>query len=149
VCVMPRTSPLRRKAAIDADDFLAQSWIGYPADAPLGRIQRRFLGARADAVCPIEADSPVAASSYAKNGLGAALVNLSSLSPEIRGHVLVRPLAQDLRVGIWASYSNLTPPSVVCQMLLATLACLAKEQLRQDETPVAAKAGHLEHVSRR
>jgi DNA-binding transcriptional LysR family regulator len=148
VCVMPRTSPLQHKDTIEADDFLAQLWIGYPADAPLGRVQRRFLGARSDAVCPIEADSPVAASSYAKNGLGVALVNLSSLSPEIRGHVLVRPLAQDLRVGIWASYSNLTPPSVVCQMLLTTLACLAKEQLQRDKTPASARVGHLEYISR-
>jgi DNA-binding transcriptional LysR family regulator len=148
ICVMPKTSPLRRKAAIKAEDFLAQPWIGYPADAPLGRVQRRFLGMRSDAGCAIEADTPVAASCYAKNGLGSTLVNLSSLPPEIRERVVVRPLAQDLRIGIWASYSNLTPPSVACQKLIATIACLAREQLQQDETPVAGAAKQLERVSR-
>lgn len=145
VCVMPKTSPLRRKTAIGADDFLAQPWIGYPASAPLGRVQRRFLGARSDTGCAIEADTPVAASSYVKNGLGSALVNLSSLPPEIRERVVVRLLAQDLRVGIWVSYCSLTPPSVACQKLIATVACLAREQLQQEG---ADAAKHPERVSR-
>jgi DNA-binding transcriptional LysR family regulator len=148
VCVMPRSSPLRRKAAIEAEDLLAQPWISYPAHAPLGRVQRRFFGTRSEAGYAIEADSPVAAASYVKNGLGSTLVNLSSLPPEIRERVVVRPLAQDLSIGIWASYSNLTPPSVVCQKLIATIACLAREQQQQDGTPVPAMAEPAKRVSR-
>ncbi|WP_179284153.1 LysR family transcriptional regulator [Bordetella genomosp. 10] len=132
VCVMPRTSPLRYKAVIRAEDFLSHPWIGYPPQAPLGKTLRRFLGSHADAVCAIEADTPVAASAYAKNGLGSAIVNAASLPPEIRERTIIRPLDEDPRIGIWASHSNLTPPSVACQKLIAAIRCLAKEQLQKD-----------------
>ena len=132
VCVMPRTSPLRHKAVVGPDDFVSHPWIGYPAHVPLGRTQRRFLDGHAGAGCSMECDTPVAASAYVKNGLGAALVNSVSLPPEILERTVVRPLAGDVRIGIWASYSNLTPPSVACQKLVAALACLAKERQQKE-----------------
>ena len=131
VCVMPKQSPLAQKKIITPNDFLAHPWVGYPRDVPMGRVLRCFLDIDPGEDWTVEADTPVSASSYAKNGLGSALVNASCLPPEIRSCVTVRSISADLHVSLWASYSNQTPLSLACQKLINTISCLSRELMRQ------------------
>lgn len=144
VCVMPKQSSLAQKTSITPDDFIAHPWISYPGDVPMGQVLRRFLDMDPAGHWIVEADTPVSASSYAKNGLGSALVNASCLPPEIRSRVTVRPLSTDLHVSLWVSYSNLTPPSLACQKLINTIGCLSRDLMRQGSRTDRAVATKIE-----
>ncbi|OWT80544.1 LysR family transcriptional regulator [Achromobacter sp. HZ28] len=131
VCIMPREHPLAACKAVAPAEFTAAAWIGYPSDAPLGRVLTSFLGytpSRPPAA--IEVHSPVTALAFVQQGLGPALVDSWCVGPQARAHVAVRPIVPSAHIGIWATYSDLQPLPLMAKRFLSAL-----KKVLQDEPP--------------
>ncbi|OZI34490.1 LysR family transcriptional regulator [Bordetella genomosp. 10] len=129
VCVMPSDHPLARCQAVAPADFAAGAWIGYPADAPLGRVLTAYLGYAPNRTpAAIEVHSPVTALAFVQQGLGPALVDSWCVGPRTRAGLAVRPIVPPAHIGIWATYSELQPLPLMARRFLAAL-----KKVLQDE----------------
>ncbi len=122
VCIMPRDHPLADCKAVAPSDFTAAAWIGYPPDAPLGRVLTSYLGyAPTRQPAAIEVHSPVTALAFVQQGLGPALVESWCVGPQTRAGLAVRPIVPSAQIGIWATYSDLQPLPLMAKRFLAAL----------------------------
>jgi DNA-binding transcriptional LysR family regulator len=135
VCIMPRGHALERCERVGPEDFGAASWIGYPANTPLGRVQKAFFasglpqgkqggstpGGEPARPALVEVHSPVTAVAFVLQGLGPALVDAWCLGAEALQSVTVRPLTAVARIGIWATYSDLQPLPLMARRFLGVL----------------------------
>ena len=121
VCLLPATHPLARRDAVRPPDLPGTAWIGDPAVAPLGRVLAAWMGAEAAASAAIEVHSPITATSFAQQGLGAALVVRWSLPPALADGMVLRPLEPAASVGIWAVSSRIEPPPVLAKRFVTAL----------------------------
>ncbi|QYJ24201.1 LysR family transcriptional regulator [Achromobacter sp. ES-001] len=121
VCVMPAAHPLASHKVVHPEDFSSAAWIGYPRDTPLGRALVTFFGAGPRHAAAIEVHSPVTACSFVQQGLGPALVDAWCVSPEQSANVVLRPIAPEASVEIWATHSNLSAPPLLARRFLAAV----------------------------
>jgi DNA-binding transcriptional LysR family regulator len=121
VCLMPATHPLARQPVVRPQDLPGTSWIGYPAVAPLGRVLASWMGAEAAGSAAIEVHSPITATSFAQQGLGAAVVVRWSLPPALADGMVLRPLQPEASVGIWAVSSRIEPAPVLARRFVTAL----------------------------
>jgi DNA-binding transcriptional LysR family regulator len=129
-CIMPADHPLARHAVIQAQEFLATSWIGYPADTPLSKRSKPFFGGKLIGAPDVEVHSPMTAYSFVRQGLGPALVDGTCLDWAMPDpSIAVRPIEPACDIDIWATHSNQAPLSLPGRRFLAALeATLAEEQ---------------------
>ncbi|WP_082621402.1 LysR family transcriptional regulator [Bordetella sp. N] len=129
VCIMPRDHPLAACKAVAPADFTAGTWIGYPPDAPLGRVLNAFLGYTPNRPpAPLEVHSPVTALAFVQQGLGPALVESWCVGPQTRTGLAVRPIVPSAHIGIWATYSELQPLPLMAKRFLAALKKVLQEE---------------------
>jgi DNA-binding transcriptional LysR family regulator len=121
VCLLPATHPLARQPVVRPQDLPGTAWIGYPAVAPLGRVLAAWMGAEAAASAAIEVHSPITATSFAQQGLGAAVVVRWSLPPALADGMVLRPLEPEASVGIWAVSSRIEPAPVLAKRFVTAL----------------------------
>lgn len=121
VCLMPASHPLARVQVVQPQALRGTPWIGYPPVAPLGRALVHWMGAQTAASAVIEVHSPVTAIAFAQQGLGAALVVQWSVPQALAPGMVVRPLAPDASVGIWAVSSRLEPVPVLAKRFLTAV----------------------------
>ncbi|HBL65316.1 MAG TPA: LysR family transcriptional regulator [Achromobacter sp.] len=121
VCVMPAAHPLASHKVVHPEDFSSAAWIGYPRDTPLGRALVTFFGAGPRHAAAIEVHSPVTACSFVQQGLGPALVDAWCVSPEQSANMVLRPIAPEASVEIWATHSNLSAPPLLARRFLAAV----------------------------
>ena len=120
LCILPASHPLADEAAIDPQQLGHTAWIGYPADTPLGRICGQQL-AMDVASASIQVRSPVIALKWVQMGLGAAIVDASSLPQAAAGDCVVRPLSVVVQTGIWAITSARHPCPAIAQHFVDAL----------------------------
>jgi DNA-binding transcriptional LysR family regulator len=121
VCLLPASHPLAQRPVVRPEDLPGTAWIGYPSQAPLGRVLAGWMGAQAAASAGIEVHSPITAVSFAQQGLGAALVVRWILPPALAEGMVVRPLEPQASVGIWAVSSRIEPLPVLARRFLSAL----------------------------
>lgn len=121
VCILPPGHALAARSVIRPEDFSSVDWVGYPAEAPLGRVLAEFFGGTPSHAAAMEVHSPVTAAAFVQQGLGPAMVDAWCVGPELRRSVAVRPIAPAARVGIWATYSDLQPLPLMARRFLAVL----------------------------
>lgn len=126
VCLVPAKHPLAQQEAVCAEDLRAVRWIGYPAAAPMGRMLAALLGPTLAASAQIEVHSPITASAFAQQGLGAALVVRWSLPLVLPPDMKVLPVLAATPVSIWAVQSRLEPLPVLAQRFLTALGHVLK-----------------------
>ncbi|WAI81375.1 MULTISPECIES: LysR family transcriptional regulator [Achromobacter] len=121
MCVMPPAHPLTSHKVVLPEDFSSAAWIGYPRDTPLGRALQAFFGDGPRHAAAIEVHSPVTACSFVQQGLGPALVDTWCVSTEQSAHMVLRPIAPEANVEVWATYSNLSAPPLLARRFLAAV----------------------------
>ncbi len=109
VCLAPRGHELAGHEVVHAGDFSCAQWIGYPPDTPLSRALAPFFGGEPACAPAVEVHSPVTACAFVLQGLGPALVDRWCVTPELAGHVEIRPVEPPAHVQIWATHTNLAP----------------------------------------
>jgi DNA-binding transcriptional LysR family regulator len=121
VCVLPVTHPLASHDVVHPEDFSSAAWIGYPRDTPLGRALTTFFGGGPLCAAAIEVHSPVTACSFVQQGLGPALVDAWCVTPDQAAHMVLRPIAPEASVEVWATHSNLSAPPLLARRFLAAV----------------------------
>lgn len=121
VCILPPGHPLASREVLRPGDFAAVDWIGYPAQAPLGRMLASFFDGAPPRAAALEVHTPVMAAAFVQQGLGPAMVDAWCVGPELRRAVAVRPIAPAARMAIWATYSDLQPLPLMARRFLAVL----------------------------
>ncbi|WP_420042771.1 LysR family transcriptional regulator [Bordetella genomosp. 8] len=121
VCILPPGHALAAQPVVRARDFSSVDWIGYPAEAPLGRVLASFFDGAPAHAAAMEVHSPVTAAAFVQQGLGPALVDAWCVGPELRRSVAVRPIEPAASVGIWATYSGLQPLPLMAHRFLEVL----------------------------
>lgn len=134
VCVMPRGHDLARHDWIAARDLADTAWIGYPADAPLGRAMQQYLGAIPARPAAIQVHSSVTAIPFVVQGLGVALVDRWSIPPQLSALIDVRPIIDPPEIQIWASHSNLTALSLLGKRFIQSVQAVLDAQDRQADS---------------
>lgn len=121
VCVMPAAHPLASHDVVHPEDFSSAAWIGYPQDTPLGRALTAFFGDGPRCAAAIEVHSPVTACSFVQQGLGPALVDAWCVTPDQAANMVLRPIAPEASVEVWATHSNLSAPPLLARRFLAAV----------------------------
>lgn len=121
VCILPPGHALAAQTVVRPQDFSSVDWVGYPAQAPLGRVLAQFFGGTPACAAAIEVHSPVTAAAFVQQGLGPAMVDAWCVGPELRRSVAVRPIAPAAHIGIWATYSDLQPLPLMARRFLDVL----------------------------
>jgi DNA-binding transcriptional LysR family regulator len=137
VCIMPPDHAMTARAVVHPADFASVAWVGYPAEAPLGRVLAEFFGAEPPPAAAVEVHSPVTAAAFVQQGLGPAFVDAWCVGPELRRSVAVRPIAPAAQVGIWATYSDLQPLPLMARRFLAVL----RDVIANEPPPVFGDPG--------
>lgn len=109
VCLVPRGHALAQREVVEPAGFLAAPWVGYPPDSPLSRALAPFFSEVSVSPPAVVVHSPVTASAFVLQGLGAALVDGWCVTPELVDHVEIRPVQPAASVQIWATYTKLAP----------------------------------------
>lgn len=139
VCILPPGHTLAARPVVRPQDFSSVDWVGYPAEAPLGRVVAEFFGGTPPYAPAVEVHSPVMAAAFVQQGLGPAMVDAWCVGPELRRSVAVRPIEPAARVGIWATYSDLQPLPLMARRFLAVLrTVIANEPAPVFGTPVTS-----------
>ncbi|PLC55824.1 LysR family transcriptional regulator [Pollutimonas nitritireducens] len=128
VCIAQKGHPLGDLDIVYPDDVTRYPWIGYPADAPAGRMLSDFFGEVRHPRNTIEVHSPSSAVSCVTHGLGIALVDLWSLPAEILPYLEVKPVSVD-GLTIWATYSNVDPLPLLGRRLLDAVKKVIDEEV--------------------
>ncbi|MNL24396.1 LysR substrate binding domain protein [compost metagenome] len=61
------------------------------------------------------------ACSFVQQGLGPALVDAWCVTPDQAAHMVLRPIAPEASVEIWATHSNLSAPPLLARRFLAAV----------------------------
>jgi DNA-binding transcriptional LysR family regulator len=120
ICLIPASHPLAAKSEVHAEELTSASWMGYPAETPMGHMLLSLIGPTIAHSSQIEVHSPAIAIAFAQQGLGAALVAEWSLPLALAPGMVVRPFIPTIPVKIWAVYSKLEPlPAMAHRFLRA------------------------------
>ncbi len=121
VCIMPREHPLRDVDHVTPEHFASESWIGYPPGTPLASSLHTFFNGTPPCSATVEVHSPVTSCSFVQQGLGLALVDAWSVTPELQHSTVVKSVSPPVSIEIWVTYSNLTPMPLLARRFLTAV----------------------------
>lgn len=122
VAALPKDHPLAARSSLHLKDLMDQSFIGYGADSPIGRLLRKlFLDEGLTMRAKIEVQQVHVACAFVHDGLGISIIDeLSAMSP-VWPNMVTRPLEPFAAAPISILHGAFSPPSRLAQEFMATL----------------------------
>lgn len=128
-CAVPGKHPLALADSIGPRDIVGQTFIGYGATTPFGKLTADFFATEGLAVRPdIEIRSTPEAIGLVRAGVGVALIEaFGARRPQLDG-ILLKPLRPDLSHPIYQIHLTARPLSAMAKEFLTTVRRLLKEE---------------------
>lgn len=137
VCVVPRGHRLAARREVTASDLAGERLVGFPADAPQGRLVAGILAAaRVAPEIAAEARFGQTACALVNQGVGLALVDEFSAALDTFANVVRRPFRSRVAFRVHALVDPLRPPAKAATALIAALSRALDEAAQR--TPAAA-----------